>query len=247
MKIIISPAKKMNSLGSDLYAVTSPACMEKTKALWERLRAMSLSQLKELWRCSDRLAEENFRRLSEFSLTDHLTPALLAYEGIQYQYMAPQVFTEEQWSYCGEHLRILSGFYGVLRPSDGVIPYRLEMQAALSGEGYRDLYEFWGGDLYRALAAPGEWILNLASREYSRAVERHCAPDVRFVTCIFGELKDGKVRTKATLAKMARGEMVRFLAERQITDPKEVREFSGLGFSFDGKRSKEDCLVFLKA
>lgn len=246
MKIIISPAKKMNSLGSELGETTEPVFQERAEYLRSRLQAMSLQQLKELWRCSDRLAEENFRRLQEYEPGVCLTPALLAYEGIQYQYMAPQVFTQRQWEYCCGHLRILSGLYGILRPMDGVIPYRLEMQAKLSGEGYANLYEFWGSALYETLAQPGEWILNLASKEYSQAVEKYRTPDVPFITCVFGELADGKVKTKATLAKMARGEMVRFLAERVITRPEQIREFTGLGFVFDEKRSCGETLTFVK-
>ncbi len=244
MKIIISPAKKMNSSGSELLETTEPIFRSKAEELRERLRSMSLLQLRKLWGCSEKLAEENFQKLNSPAC---LTPALLAYEGIQYQYMAPQVFTQAQWDYCGEHLRILSGLYGVLRPTDGVLPYRLEMQAKLAGEGYRDLYGFWGDSLYREIAEPGEWILNLASREYSRTVEKYCTPDVPFITCIFGELSDGRVKTKATLAKMARGEMVRFLAEHQITCREDICQFTELGFAFDEKRSQNDQLVFIKS
>lgn len=244
MKIIISPAKKMNSSGSELLETTEPIFRKEAEKLRNKLCGMSLFELKKLWGCSDKLAEENFQKLHQPAC---MTPALLAYEGIQYQYMAPQVFTQAQWDYCSEHLRILSGLYGVLRPTDGVLPYRLEMQAKLSGENYRDLYDFWGDALYREIAGQGEWILNLASREYSRTIEKYGISDVPFITCIFGELSGEKVKTKATLAKMARGEMVRFLAEHQITSPEEICRFTGLGFVFDEKRSQKNQLVFIKS
>ena len=174
------------------------------------------------------------------------TPALLSYMGLQYQYMAPQVFTGEQWEYAREHLWILSGFYGMLRPDHGVVPYRLEMQARLSVGEARDLYAFWGNKLYRELVREDQVILNLASKEYSKAVEPYLQPDIRYVTCVFGSLQDGRVKVKGTQAKMARGEMVRWISERQIDEPEEVRGFDGLGYVYCPKRSTQEVYVFLK-
>ena len=134
--------------------------------------------------------------------------------------------------YLREHLRILSGFYGLLRPFDGVTPYRLEMQAKLAVDGCRDLYQFWGDRLARQLASEADVVLNLASREYSRAVEVYLPKTVRFVTCAFGELKDGKVVEKGTKCKMARGQMVRWLAENQIKSPEDLQAFDQLGYQF---------------
>ena len=99
-------------------------------------------------------------------------------------------------AYIREHLRILSGFYGLLRPFDGVTPYRLEMQARLSVDGKKDLYAFWGGRLAEHLAAETDLVLNLASKEYSRAVEPYLPASVRFLTCTFGEWKGGKIVEK---------------------------------------------------
>ena len=121
-----------------------------------------------------------------------LTPAVLTYEGLQYQHMAPEIFTEGALAYIDRHLRILSGFYGVLKPFDGVTPYRLEMQARLSVKGKKDLYDFWGDRLYRELTEGDRLIINLASREYSKAVEKYLEPKDRFLTVEFGQLKDGK-------------------------------------------------------
>lgn len=179
-------------------------------------------------------------------LSKGLTPALLAYEGIQYQYMAPQVFSERQWAYVKEHLRILSGLYGVLKPMDGVIPYRLEMQAKLRTGDAKDLYAFWSDRIYRELSKGEDFILNLASKEYSRAAEKYAGRETRFVTCIFGELLDGKVKVKGTMAKMARGEMVRWLSEKNITEPEKIKAFTGLSYGYDEGRSTEKELVFLK-
>ena len=146
----------------------------------------------------------------------------------------------------GEHLRILSGFYGLLRPFDGVVPYRLEMQAQLVVGTYRDLYAFWGARLYQSLTKEDRVIINLASREYSQCIEKYITPEDEFITVEFGELADGKVRQKGTLAKMARGEMVRFLAENNICRPEGMKEFHGLGFSYCSDLSDTEKYVFLK-
>ena len=122
MRIIISPAKKMNDDLDGLPPRDLPVLLEKTERLLGYLKAMSLPELKKLLSCNDQLAELNYRRFQMMDLRRRLTPAILAYEGIQYRYMAPAVFTEGALAYVQEHLRILSGFYGVLRPFDGVPP-----------------------------------------------------------------------------------------------------------------------------
>ncbi|MDE6964988.1 MAG: peroxide stress protein YaaA [Lachnospiraceae bacterium] len=247
MKIIISPAKKMN-VNTDSYEVTGmPEFIDDTRVLMEKIRTLSFQEARELWKCNDSLTELNYRRFREMDLERALTPAVLAYEGLQYQHMAPGVFTSGALSYIEEHLRILSGFYGVLSPFDGVVPYRLEMQAKLSVGGSRDLYDFWGDRLYKSLAGDDKVVINLASREYSRCIEKYVTPKDTFITVEFGELTGGKIRQKGTLAKMARGEMVRFLAENRIESPKEIRKFCGLGFSYFEEGSAEDKYVFVKA
>ena len=174
------------------------------------------------------------------------TPALLSYVGLQYQYMAPQVFTVDQWEYVRTHLWILSGFYGMLRPKQGITPYRLEMQARLSVGEAKDLYAFWGDRLYKELVREEQVVLNLASKEYSKAIEPYLKQEIRYVTCVFGSLQEGKVKVKGTEAKMARGEMVRWLSMQQIEEPEDVRKFEGLGFSYCADRSGPGEYVFLK-
>ena len=246
MRIIISPAKKMNEDFDTLPPQALPRFLPQTRRLKAALQAMSYDQLKALWRCSDALARQNAERLEHMELERRLTPAILSYEGIQYRYMAPGVFETGQLDYIQTHLRILSGFYGLLRPFDGVTPYRLEMQAPLPVDGCRDLYAFWGDKLALALAEEADTVLNLASREYSRAVEPHLPPSVSFVTCTFGELQGGKVVEKGTLCKMARGEMVRWMAVHQIERAGDLTAFQALGYRFSPARSADNHLIFLK-
>ena len=247
MRIIISPAKKMN-IDRDSFAVEgTPQFLADTERLMAALRAMSGGELQTLWKCNDAIARQNVARLRDMDLRRGLTPAILSYEGIQYRYMAPRVMEAGQLDYLRERLRILSGFYGLLRPFDGVTPYRLEMQARLSVDGAKDLYAFWGRRLAENLAGETDWVLNLASKEYSRAVEPHLPPGVRFLTCTFGEWRDGKVVEKGALCKMARGQMVRWLAENRIEQAEDIRAFSDLEYRFVPDLSDMDHFTFINA
>lgn len=178
-------------------------------------------------------------------LEKNLTPAALAYEGLQYQHMAPEVLSQDGLEYIERHLRILSGLYGVLRPFDGVAPYRLEMQAKLPVNGKRDLYDFWGDKLYRAVMGQEDLVVNLASKEYSRTVQKYLRKEDEFVTIEFGELANGRVKQKGTFAKMARGEMVRYLAENQIEDLEGLKRFQALGLQYSEELSEGKRIVFL--
>lgn len=204
------------------------------------------------------------------------TPALLAYEGIQYQYLSAATLDGQALRYLEQHLRILSGVYGVLRPFDGVVPYRLEMQAKAKIGGARDLYAFWGSRLAEVLLAEereqqaeekveqaqqtekkeeqakeaGEvrpLIINLASKEYAKAVEPYLAGRALFVTCLFVEHVDGTLRQKATAAKMARGEMVRWMAETGAKTAEVLKNFDRLDYRFDAAESSAAQLVFVRS
>jgi cytoplasmic iron level regulating protein YaaA (DUF328/UPF0246 family) len=196
------------------------------------LKTRSHDELKKLWKCNDKIAEQNFGRLEQMSLYRNLTPAILSYEGIAFQYMAPTVFEKDQMEYIQTHLRILSAFYGVLKPMDGITPYRLEMQAKASIEEKRDLYELWGDRIYREVTTDSRVIVNLASKEYARCVEKYLKPEDTFITVNFGEMDNDRFVTKATYAKMARGEMVRYMAENKIDNPEKIKSFDRLGYVF---------------
>ena len=246
MRIIISPAKKMNADTDTLPWRDLPAFLPKTQQLLDRLRAMGEGELKHLWKCTDQIAALNVQRLREMDLHRNLTPAIIAYEGIQYQYMAPDVFTQKEYDYVQEHLRILSGFYGALRPLDGVTPYRLEMQAKLRMGDAKDLYAFWGEALARSVLDGADCVINLASKEYSVCISKYLPRDKRMITCIFGEEKDGKIIEKGTMCKMARGEMVRFMAVNGIENPEDIKAFEGLHYRYSPERSDDDTYVFVR-
>ena len=247
MKLLISPAKKMREDTDFLAPKSVPALLEHARVLADWLRGLDYPALKKLLSCNDAIAELNFRRYQEMDFGRANTPALLAYDGIQYQYMAPQLFTAEQFAYVEAHLRILSGLYGVLRPFDGVTPYRLEMGAKLKTPFCKSLYDFWGDGLYRALTADGtDTLVNLASEEYARAVRPWVSPPVRWIHVVFGELDGKRLVEKGVYVKMARGEMVRFLAERGAETPEAMKDFDRMGYTYAPERSDDTTYVFLR-
>lgn len=244
MKIILSPAKKMNVDNDVLLPTGIPVFMQETEKILSSLQSMKEGQLQKLWKCNDEIARLNIDRLSGMDLHRNLTPAILSYEGIAYRYMAASVFEDQEYDYVQNHLRILSAFYGVLKPMDGVTPYRLEMQAKLSVGEYKDLYAFWGRKLYEEVRDESRIIINLASKEYSKCISKYLTKKDRFVTVSFVEEAKGKLVTKGTYAKMARGEMVRFMAEHRVEAPEELAGFDHLGYHFRRDISSPAEMVF---
>ena len=245
MRIILSPTKKMKIDNDSLVHQGLPVFLEQTEEILQWLKEKSTTELKVIWNCNDKIIEQNRQRLLHMKLRENLTPAVLAYEGIAFQYMAPGVFENEQFDYIQEHLRILSAFYGVLKPMDGVTPYRLEMQAKASIGGNRNLYELWGSRLYEEVCDGGV-IINLASKEYSKCIEKYLTPHDRYITINFYEKSGDKLVSKGTYAKMARGEMVRSMAELHIENPEEIKKFDRMGYVYREDLSGEKEYVFVR-
>jgi len=246
MRIIISPAKKMKTDTDSPLDVSIPKFMEQTEVLLEYLKGLCYEETKGVWKCNDDIARLNYDRIQRMNLHSNLTPAILSYEGIQYQYMGPGVFGMAEYEYIEDHLRILSGFYGMLKPFDGVTPYRLEMQAKLQTGECDSLYDFWGKRLAEEIFFQSECIINLASKEYSRCISEYIDDSIKFISCVFGEMKGDKVIEKGTQVKMARGEMVRFMAEKKIKNDEEIKSFDRLGYMYDDSLSDDCTYVFIK-
>ena len=244
MKIILSPAKKMKVDTDSTDTWSRPVFLEKSEEILGWLQERNDEELKKLWKCNDKIAAENIERIKTMNFQKPLTPAVLAYEGIAYQYMAPAVFEDGHFDYVQEHLRILSAFYGVLKPMDGVEPYRLEMQAKAAMGTSANLYDFWDDRLYREVVDDSRIIINLASKEYSRCIEKYLVPDDRYITITFCEQSGGRLVTKGTYAQMARGEMVRYMAENQIENPEDIRNFDRLGYVFRDDLSSDYEYVY---
>lgn len=245
MQIIISPTKTMTTTRDHDFQESQPTFLAETARLLEELKKLSLEEATALWKCSEALGQKNYERLLQMDLTKQTTPAILSYQGLQYQYMAPHLFTAPAFDYIQEHLRILSGFYGLLRPFDGIVPYRLEMQAPLRIGAAQNLYTFWGSRLYEALDFANGPIINLASNEYTKVLTPYLQKDDQLLDISFVSLVNGKPKVKATLAKMARGEMIRFMAEHQVVSIEDIQAFDHPDYRFSEAFSTEQKLVFV--
>lgn len=234
MKIIIAPTKQMKFKDDLDMEYTTPLFVNESLELRKKISDLDLPALKKIMKISDKMASKVF----DLYHTDHpqFGCAILSYSGIAFQYMAPGIFTDDQLEYIDKHLRIVSGLYGIVRPFDQIEEYRLEMQTKLPFPPY-SLYEFWNDKIASALE--DDLIINLASEEYAKCV-RPYKPliDVRFLD------HDGK--EKGVYVKMARGEMVRFMAENHITDPEKLKAFDRQGYRYDEKASTETTYVFRK-
>ena len=244
MKIIIAPAKIMK-IDRDSFPIQSkPQFLDKTRILERFLKSRSNEQLKDLWHASENVTKQSILQLENMNLDERLTPAILAFSGIQYQYMAPDLFTQPALDYIQKNLRILSGFYGMLRPFDGVCPYRLELNTKMVGFRDYSLYHFWGSDIAENLFQEDNIVIDLASKQYTRLVKPYLSQGQQLITVDFQELKNGKWKTVGVHAKMARGEMVRYIAEKQIKNPTDLQDFNDFEFQFEPDVSTKDHYVF---
>ena len=247
MRIILSPAKKMQHDENGPAYRDLPIFLSDAEKIKDSLKEKSFSELKVLWACNEKITEQNIERLSSMDLREKLTPAILSYDGIAYQYMSPTVFETEMLSYVQEHLRILSGFYGIVRPMDGVTPYRLEMQAKLEIDSAKNLYDYWGDRLYKEVRDSSGIIINLASKEYSKCIEKYLQPGDRYISCNFFEEQEGKLVQKGVYCKMARGEMVRFMAENRVEEPEGIKDFAVMGYRYAKELSSEKEYIFVRS
>lgn len=244
MKVIIAPAKIMK-IDRDSFPIQSkPQFLDKTRILERFLKSRSNEQLKDLWHASENVTKQSILQLENMNLDERLTPAILAFSGIQYQYMAPDLFTQPALDYIQKNLRILSGFYGMLRPFDGVCPYRLESNTKMVGFRDYSLYHFWGSDIAENLFQEDNIVIDLASKQYTRLVKPYLSQGRQLITVDFQELKNGKWKTVGVHAKMARGEMVRYIAEKQIKNPTDLQDFNDFEFQFEPDVSTKDHYVF---
>lgn len=244
MKIIIAPAKIMK-IDRDSFPIQSkPQFLDKTRILERFLKSRSNEQLKDLWHASENVTKQSILQLENMNLDERLTPAILAFSGIQYQYMAPDLFTQPALDYIQKNLRILSGFYGMLRPFDGVCPYRLELNTKMVGFRDYSLYHFWGSDIAENLFQEDNIVIDLASKQYTRLVKPYLSQGRQLITVDFQELKNDKWKTVGVHAKMARGEMVRYIAEKQIKNPTDLQDFNDFEFQFEPDVSTKDYYVF---
>jgi uncharacterized protein len=254
MLIVISPAKTLDYETPPVTkSHTKPAMLKQSQALIDILRNYSALDLAELMKLSMKLAELNFERYHEWKPpfnTKNAKQAVLAMKGDVYTGLDAESLTEADFEFAQQHLRILSGLYGVLRPLDLMQPYRLEMGTKLPNPQGSDLYSFWGEAIThavnKALKAQGDDILiNLASNEYFKSIKPKLI-EGRLITPQFKEKKDGTYRMIGVYAKRARGLMSRYIIENRLQDADEIKGFKTDGYRFSKQQSKDDQWVFIR-
>ena len=253
MLVVLSPAKKLDWSQGAGTAVTEPPLRADANALAEVARKLSAAELGALMGISDKLATLNHRRFADFAddpEPEALRPAALAFAGDTYTGLDAPSLDDDALRWGQRHLRILSGLYGVLRPLDGIQPYRLEMGSKLANPGGRDLYAWWGSALAEALntaaaEAGADVLVNCASQEYFGAVDRDTLA-LRIITPVFMEERGGAPKVVSFHAKKARGAMARFICEHRVTDPEALKDFDTGGYRFASALSEPDRPVFLR-
>ena len=255
MLFLISPAKTLDyetPVPPEVAALaTRPRFVKEAAALIEVLKTKSVQDIASLMDLSDPLAQLNVARYGAWStrFTERNSkPAVLAFNGDVYEGLAAASLSTEDLAWAQQHLVILSGLYGLLRPLDRLQPYRLEMGIPLATPGAKNLYGYWGDTLSRTLntqlgADPAPVVVNLASQEYFKAVDRK-ALKARVVDCVFEDWKGGQWKVISFHAKRARGLMARFAITHRITQVKALQGFDSEGYAFDAGASAPDRLVF---
>jgi len=254
MLTVISPAKTLDYETPPVTdRFTQPQYLDHSQELIQILRELAPAQISELMHLSDKLAGLNAARFGSWNpafTPDNAKQALLAFKGDVYTGLDATTLADADFSYAQDHLRMLSGLYGLLRPLDLMQPYRLEMGTKLANARGKDLYAFWGTRisewLNEALAEQGDdLLLNLASNEYFSAVKR-TALKARIINTEFRDLKNGQYKIISFYAKKARGMMSRFVIQERINTPDALKQFDAQGYYYSADHSKPDNLVFLR-
>ena len=253
MKLITSPAKLMNTGNStDFLSPSTPTFIEDAALIQSHLKEKTPQYLSELMEISTKLADENWQRNQVWKKTPSETesaPALFAFTGEVYRGLDAKTLTKDAVAYLQNNHRILSGLYGILKPSDKVMLYRLEMGRPFQFETYKNLYEFWSDKITEALNSElkkGEILLNLASVEYAKVINRkkiiHPIVDFDF----YQIQPDGKLKNIVVYTKHARGLVARFCAETNAKTLNDVKAFNYEGYRINEEQSTETKLVFVR-
>ncbi|TGG95718.1 peroxide stress protein YaaA [Natronospirillum operosum] len=247
MLAVISPAKTLDyKTPTPPHEPTDPLFPQASAELVDVMRQYSPADLKSLMGISDKLAEQNAERFSAWQWpfpTGEARAAMFAFKGDVYAGLNAYELDQKAISYLQQHLRILSGLYGILRPQDQILPYRLEMGKKVPTEQGSDLYQFWGRRLAEhvraTLAEHKEPVLiNLASNEYFRSIEPHL-DGIQVITPVFKDWKNGKYKVISFYAKKARGLMVQYMARHRISDPEDLKNFNLEDYTYSPESSQE--------
>jgi len=253
MKILISPSKTLNFDDYNTYGKpTDCRLLSHTSELHKILTKYSINEIKNLMKVSDKIAELNFNRFktwenpSESSVSKQ---AIYAFKGDVYSGLDVDTIQEDKFEYMQNNLRIISGFYGLLRPFDKILPYRLEMGTKLKNSKGKNLYEFWGekitGLLSEDILNKDDHVINLASNEYFKSIKVNSI-ESNVITPTFKEFKNGTYKTIAIYAKKARGMMSRYIIENELEDIEDIKTFNNENYTFDDSLSNSSNFTFVR-
>ena len=253
MLVVLSPAKTLDFSPVDAPAFTQPRLLEQTAQLIGALRKKSPKKLESLMSISSTLAEQNAARYASFDTPESLAaakPALLAFKGDVYRGLEVEALDDDDLLWAQDHVRVLSGMYGILRPLDLIQPYRLEMGTKLKVGRKKNLYEFWDRRITDLLVADiqstgAKYVLDAASKEYMGCLDQSCL-GVPVLTADFRERRNGKLKFITYNAKMARGKLAQLVVLNRITEPEGFADLDVNGYAYDAERSTESLIAFTK-
>ena len=252
MLIVISPAKSFSKeVNAPELGYTQPKYLENSEKLIGKLRGLSKKKFAGLMNLSNDLATMNMERHDNWQppfAIDNADPAIFAFNGEVYRGLDANSFSAADLDYAQDHLRILSGLYGCLKPLDLIQPYRLEMGARLKYYRKTNLYQFWGDEITHALndiLLAEKIVINLASIEYFKAVNTKKLKGT-IITPVFKDFSNGEYKSLMTYAKNARGMMSRYIIQERIEEPELLKSFNGGGYCYSPEMSDEGTYVFIR-
>lgn len=254
MLIVISPAKTLDlEQGYENFPMTEPRFLSKSKVIMEELSSYDVYSLEKLMKISNKLAVVNKERNDSWTPNiEKSKQAILTFKGEVYRGMDAQSFTDAQLFYANDHLRMLSGLYGSIRPFDGIKEYRLEMGTKIPINGYKNLYDFWDKTIENSIIEEvrnhkSKVIVNLASKEYFKAIEGvEKLEDIKVIVPVFKELKGDTYKIITFKAKNARGLMTRYILQNEIEDIEKIKDFNLDGYEYNEEMSNDTEFVFTR-
>ena len=250
MYFVLSPAKSLNSECRELDTDYRPLLLEETAHLVKLMKQKGAVEIKSLMGVSDAIAELNYERYQSFEIpyTNEVShPAITLFDGDVYKNIKTDIWSDEDFEYAQEHGFILSGLYGLIRPLDRILPYRLEMGTSLENERGKNLYAFWGSQITNQINSQlnGKPLINLASKEYFKSIKLKDL-DSKVIQVDFKEWRDGKLKMIGFNAKRARGMMADYIVRERLSDPDDLKGFKLEGYEFSESDSSENHYLYTR-
>ncbi|WP_317366996.1 peroxide stress protein YaaA [uncultured Tyzzerella sp.] len=244
MVIILSPAKNMNIKNFEGFSFEKPTFYEETKQINRCLNKLEPQDIETIMKVNKDIALKTFFNIKDFQIDKMQGHSLKCYDGLVFKNINVEDFDNDDITFANNHLRILSGLYGVLKPLTYIQPYRLEMGCKIEIDNIKNLYKFWGDKIYNEIIGLNKPVINLASKEYSKTITPYLKSNDKFINIDFLVLKNGKYKSVATSSKMARGQMARYIIKNKITNIEALKDFYYDIYQYNNNLSNENNLVF---